>query len=82
MASATTISDGEDEDDDVFEMAEQLPSSSSRRQGSARPQTAGPGQRGPPSRRPATAPNEPQPRSEHLTASQLSAWVVKLTVTL
>lgn len=70
VASATTISDGEDEDDDVFEMAEQLPSSrSGRRQGSARPQTAGPGQRGPPGHRPATAPNEPQPRSEHVAAS-------------
>ena len=65
VASATTISDGEDEDDDVFEMAEQLPSSS-RRQGSARPQTAGPGRRGPLSHRPATAPNEPQPRSESI----------------
>ena len=65
---ATTISDGEDEEDDVFEMAEQLPNSS-QRQGSARPQTAGPGQHGSPSHRPATAPNEPQPRLEHLTAS-------------
>ena len=69
MASATTISDGEDEDEDVFEMAEQLPSSSSRRHGSARQQTTGPGQRGPPSHRPVTAPgpDEPQQRSEGLT---------------
>ena len=77
-ASATTISDGEDEEDDVFEMAEQLPNSS-QRQASARPQTAGPGQRAPSSQRPATAPNEPQPRSEHLKAP---AWGLKLTITM
>ncbi|KAL3160819.1 WD repeat-containing protein 49 [Trebouxia sp. C0009 RCD-2024] len=62
MASATTISDGEDDADDVFEMAEQQPGSSRQRHPSARPQTAGPGQHGSPSHRPATAPNEPQQR--------------------
>ena len=71
MESATTISDGEDEEDDVFDMSEQLPVSSRRRQRSAKAHTAGPGQHGHASHRPATAPTGPQQRSAGMLGSVL-----------
>ena len=64
-SSTTTISDGEDEDYDIFDMSEQPPMSSSQRQRSARPQTGSARQHSQSSHRPATAPTDPMQRLAH-----------------
>lgn len=61
LQSTTTISDGEDEDDDVFDTSTQptqlgqLELTADQRHRSTRPQTAGPRQTPHPAQRPATA---------------------------
>ncbi len=59
MTSVTTISDGEDEDDDVFDMSAQPHTAQDQRPRSTRPHTAGRKHNAHPAHRPATAGSQP-----------------------